>query len=211
MTIKKQVDWKAVIKERGCRRCPHSDKHTLDKGILNCARWEEAVTDRAADGSCNVFRKTIETRIAERAMTFHNAFKTCDNPKFNRYVDELCECGHLRSEHNDVGIGENMPIGFVGHGSCLRCACQRYRWESFMEDAPEKRIAFFIMETRRNNKGEYNALIAVENERGYYPTDWYWGADKEVAQQICDERNERLGLDRKEAMKIQTSTMRKER
>lgn len=36
-------------------------------------------------------------------------------------VDEACECGHWRSEHEDVGPA-------IGHGKCLRCSCEHYRW-----------------------------------------------------------------------------------
>ncbi len=71
-----------------------------------------------------------------------------------------------------------------------------------------KRLAFFVMETQMNGKGEYNALIAVEGEQGYHKTDWYWGKDFKVAQDIAAERNSRLGLSKKEAALIQCSTMR---
>lgn len=217
MAKKQQIDWIPIIKERGCRRCPHANQDKMRQGILECSRWEAAVVDRAADGSCNVLKRAIETRIAERAMTFRTEFKKSRNPAARGYVDERCQCGHLRSEHNDLGIGQTMPVQWLGHGTCLKCACIHYRWESFVEDGPgvgegidtRKRIAFFIMDTRKNDKGEYNALIAVEGERGYYPTDWYWGADKELAQEVCDERNARLGLSKEEASRIQLSTMRK--
>lgn len=59
-----------------------------------------------------------------------------------------------------------------------------------------------------NDKGEYIALIAVEGERGFYKTDWYWGKDFNLAQECADERNARLGLSKKEAAMIQGSTMR---
>lgn len=72
----------------------------------------------------------------------------------------------------------------------------------------DKRMAFFVMETQMNGKGEYNALIAVEGEQGYYKTDWYWGKDFKVAQDIADERNARLGLSKKEAAMVVCSTMR---
>lgn len=71
-----------------------------------------------------------------------------------------------------------------------------------------KRIAIFVMETQMNDKGEYIALIAVEGERGFYKTDWYWGKDFNLAQECADERNARLGLSKKEAAMIQGSTMR---
>lgn len=70
------------------------------------------------------------------------------------------------------------------------------------------RIALFVMETQMNGEGEYNALIAVEGEQGYYKTDWYWGKDYKLAQEIADERNFRMGLTKREAALIQCSTMR---
>lgn len=217
MAKKQQIDWIPIIKERGCMRCPHSNPDKLRQGILECSRWDEAVTDKDINGGCNVLKSAIETRIAERAMTFRQNFKASPNPSFRGYTDERCQCGDLRSEHNDVGLpGDNMPVGLMGHGACLKCACLKYRWDTFVYYDPDekegidtrKRIAFFILDTRKNDKGEYNALIAVEGERGFYPTDWYWGADKEMAQDVCDKRNARLGLSKKEAAMIQCSTMR---
>lgn len=72
----------------------------------------------------------------------------------------------------------------------------------------QKRMVIFVMETQMNDKGEYIALIAVEGERGFYKTDWYWGKDFKVAQAIADERNARLGLSKKESAAIVCSTMR---
>jgi hypothetical protein len=72
----------------------------------------------------------------------------------------------------------------------------------------DKRIAFFVSEVRVNGKGEYNALIAVEGESGFYPTEWFWGADFKLAEECADDRNKRLGLSREDAAKIVCSTMR---
>ena len=40
--------------------------------------------------------------------------------------DELCDCGHLRSEHNDF-----TPFA-KGKGSCKRCKCQKFLWIEFV-------------------------------------------------------------------------------
>jgi len=42
--------------------------------------------------------------------------------------DELCKCGHLKSEHND-------NIGMKGHGSCSRveCYCSKFTWKQNIE------------------------------------------------------------------------------
>jgi hypothetical protein len=34
-----------------------------------------------------------------------------------------------------------------------------------------ERIAFFVLENQINDKGEFQALIAVEGKKGYYTTD----------------------------------------
>ena len=70
------------------------------------------------------------------------------------------------------------------------------------------RKVYFIMETLTDNNGNYIPCIAVENVRGFYRTDWEWGNDLDIAQQIVDDRNEKLGLSKKEAMIIQLSSMR---
>ncbi len=73
---------------------------------------------------------------------------------------------------------------------------------------PEGKSAYFIMETERFPDRGYRALIAKEGELGFYKTDWNWGEDKKEAQDICDEMNHGLGIDRKEAMIIQLCSMR---
>lgn len=71
----------------------------------------------------------------------------------------------------------------------------------------EPRKVYFIMETERAEDGGFIPCIAVEGERGFYKTDWNWGDDKEQAQKWADERNEIMGIDRREAAKIQFQTM----
>lgn len=69
------------------------------------------------------------------------------------------------------------------------------------------RKVYFIMETERTEAGEFIPCIAVEGEKGFYRTDWAWGSDPEVAQEIVDKKNADLGIDSKEAMLIQLGTM----
>jgi len=71
-----------------------------------------------------------------------------------------------------------------------------------------KRIAFFVLERQRNDKGEFQALIAVEGKKGYYTTDWFWGTDFATAEAVADARNDRMGISIIEAFKIIASTMR---
>jgi hypothetical protein len=49
-------------------------------------------------------------------------------------TDELCQCGHLKSQHNSFTHrdGSNMYfIPQVGHCSC--CNCTRFRWTKFIK------------------------------------------------------------------------------
>ncbi len=41
-------------------------------------------------------------------------------------LDELCTCGHKRSEHNDTFT--------EGHGSCKKCKCVKFTWSKFIEE-----------------------------------------------------------------------------
>lgn len=72
------------------------------------------------------------------------------------------------------------------------------------------RICYFVMETQTNEKGEYRALIANDNDKGKYNlTDWYWGKDFKEAQRIADEKNLAMGITKQEATIIQLRSMRK--
>ena len=41
-------------------------------------------------------------------------------------VDEGCECGFWRSEHDDIGPA-------IGHGRCLLSDCPKFRWNPEMK------------------------------------------------------------------------------
>ena len=69
------------------------------------------------------------------------------------------------------------------------------------------RKAYAILETVRNDAGEFIPCIAVEGENGYHKTDWTWGKDFDTAQEIADQKNESLGLSKQEAFLIILSTM----
>lgn len=75
------------------------------------------------------------------------------------------------------------------------------------EQTMEPKKVYFIMETERTSDGQFIPCIAVEGEKGYYKTDWAWGTDKNQAQAWADERNQKMGIDRREAAKIQLRTM----
>ena len=46
----------------------------------------------------------------------------------SKIVDELCQCGHKKSDH----LG-GFPI--QGHGACTKdgCPCNKFRWVSFLD------------------------------------------------------------------------------
>jgi hypothetical protein len=54
------------------------------------------------------------------------------------------------------------------------------------------------------------AVIVVEGEKGCYKTDWNWGPDYKIAQEIADDRNEKiLGISKIDAIKMVCASMRK--
>jgi len=52
--------------------------------------------------------------------------------------DELCECGHLKSEHtwqqtNELGSKMRGAKGVSeGSGFCLKCRCGQFTWKAFL-------------------------------------------------------------------------------
>jgi len=72
----------------------------------------------------------------------------------------------------------------------------------------DKKAVYFINELVKDKDGGYIPCIAVEGERGYYKTDWNWGNDIGLANQIADEKNACLGFTPKEAILIVLGTMR---
>lgn len=43
-----------------------------------------------------------------------------------KYTDEMCTCGHLRSEHGNRRA--------IGHGACMKigCSCAQFTWKAFV-------------------------------------------------------------------------------
>lgn len=75
------------------------------------------------------------------------------------------------------------------------------------EHLRDRRLCYFVLPNVTNERGEYRALIAVENESGYFLTDWTWSKDIKIAELCAKQKNEALGLTEQEAFKIQFSTM----
>jgi hypothetical protein len=84
-----------------------------------------------------------------------------------------------------------------------------------MIDLNGKRFAYTIVEESRDTDGGYIPCVAVENEQGYSPMSgngphaapWNWGKDRKLANQICEKKNQELGLSIKDAFKIVCSSM----
>ena len=77
-----------------------------------------------------------------------------------------------------------------------------------MIETKSKRLCYFVLESITNDKGDFVPCIAVEGEKGYNLTDWAWGNDYGVADRLAIGRNEKMGIDKTEAMKIIASTIR---
>jgi len=45
-------------------------------------------------------------------------------------IDEMCTCGHLKSQHNPTKLKVLAEI--EGHGKCTVCDCKKFTWKSFV-------------------------------------------------------------------------------
>ncbi len=77
--------------------------------------------------------------------------------------------------------------------------------------------AIIIIETCRKEmvegcpkSAQYVPCIVVEGETGYYLTDWLWGNDFEVAKELADEYNAKLGLTPDDVFVLVAQSMRQE-
>lgn len=62
--------------------------------------------------------------IEQKPIVVHPKIKKSD------IKDELCTCGHLKTEHNNQ---HNYPSeNNDGHGNCKVCACKQFTWKSFV-------------------------------------------------------------------------------
>lgn len=68
---------------------------------------------------------------------------------------------------------------------------------------------YFISDFTKTPEGEFIPCIAVYGETGFYKTDWAWGNDKKIAQEICDEMNEKIGVHPDMARAVVLTSMRK--
>ena len=70
------------------------------------------------------------------------------------------------------------------------------------------KFAYFVIQTETDEEGNFIPCIVVEGEIGYHKTDWQWGKNWNLANKICDEMNEKIGISKKDAILIQLSSMR---
>jgi hypothetical protein len=78
--------------------------------------------------------------------------------------------------------------------------------DSLPDDIECKRKCIGILETVKDDN-EYVPCIFVEDEPGYYPTNWKWGSFKEEADAMAEDYNKRLGIDIHATYEIIASTM----
>lgn len=78
-----------------------------------------------------------------------------------------------------------------------------------LERQASGRMAYFILQTQLTEEGEYIPCIAVEGMSGYYKTDWAWGKDLAIAEELAEKKNTAMGISKQEALKIVLSSMRK--
>lgn len=65
----------------------------------------------------------------------------------------------------------------------------------------------FVLSAKQPD-GHYYVGVAVENERGYFLTNWDYGTDHAKAEIAVDILNERRGIDTKTILEVTTSSMR---
>lgn len=79
-----------------------------------------------------------------------------------------------------------------------------------------KRYCYWINETQTPVEGGFIPSVVIENEAGHTPlagdpktcqAPWVWGPTLTDAQRTADQANTELGLTRKQAMDIVTSSM----
>lgn len=66
---------------------------------------------------------------------------------------------------------------------------------------------YVILETVRDTDGGYIPCIVKDGETGYYKTDWNWGTDLDIAEELADEKNEAMGFSAEEVDRIVMDSM----
>ena len=72
----------------------------------------------------------------------------------------------------------------------------------------EKKHAIVILETCKDDIGNFIPCIVKEDETGYYTTDWKWGSDLKEANEFAKDYNAKFGLTQDEACSLVLQSMR---
>jgi hypothetical protein len=70
-----------------------------------------------------------------------------------------------------------------------------------------EKMAVLIIESEKDQHGEYIPCIVKENEKGYFLTSWKWGNDKTIAEKLADDYNTRLGISKEEVTDLVLKSM----
>jgi hypothetical protein len=68
-------------------------------------------------------------------------------------------------------------------------------------------VAYVIIETEKDDNGEYIPCIVKDGEKGYYKTDYRYGTDYNHAKECVDALNRKLGLSEREVMRLSCESM----
>jgi hypothetical protein len=70
----------------------------------------------------------------------------------------------------------------------------------------EGRVCYWISPAQCGSERIVPSVVR-ENEAGHTPTDWEWGSNYELAQEVCRKKNEAMGLTAEDVDQIVTSSM----
>ena len=136
-------------------------------------------------------------------MSAGDVIKDNEGRGATQQYEDCSECNGLG--HDDVG------------DDCMHChgeGCEP-KYEEFEKKSKAGRVVkakmgrfiYFVMQTQRASDGQYIALTCEENVRGYHLMDWKWGTDFAHAEATAQSMNDRMGISKEEAFKIQMSSM----
>lgn len=74
-------------------------------------------------------------------------------------------------------------------------------------DDRDTRMCYYVSPTIKDKNGEFIVAIIKENVSGYFPTDWRWGNDVDLARDCARKKNEALGYNKEDVNEIVLSSM----
>ena len=80
--------------------------------------------------------------------------------------------------------------------------------KTFDEIPSGTRFVYTILQTEMTKKGEYIPCIVFDGYRGYFRTDYHWGTDLDHAEACAEAKNKRMGINKKDAIRIVLLSMR---